>query len=79
MKQKRFKKILAGVLAAVTAISIMPDLNTPLMAEAGGLATKSMNLDTSCLAPTDDKWDSSDHKVYFGQYDKYWADQWKAK
>lgn len=67
MKKKFFKKAWAGFLAMVLIAGVLPTGLRPLTVHAAD-TVKTMNLDTSYLAPSDGSWDSNDHKVYYGQY-----------
>lgn len=69
MKKKFFRKAWAGFLAMVLIAGALPTGLQPLTVHAAD-TVKTMNLDTSYLAPSDGSWDANDHKVYFGQYDE---------
>lgn len=67
MKKKLFKQASAGLLAMALIAGILPTGLRPLTVHAAN-GVKTMNLDTSYLAPSDSTWDANDHKVWFGQY-----------
>ncbi len=68
MKKKLFKKVQAGLLTMVLIAGVLLTGLRPLTVQAAD-TVKTINLDTSCLAPSDNTWDkTNDHKVYFGQY-----------
>lgn len=66
-KTKLFKKVQAGLLTMVLIAGVLPTGLRPLTVHAA-TTVKTMNLDTSYLAPSDGTWDANDHKIYFGQY-----------
>lgn len=68
MKKKLFRKAQAGILTLAMMAGLVSVGIQPGTVQAAG-TTKTINLDTSYLEPSDGTWDATnDHKVYFGQY-----------